>query len=232
VEPRTIAARMPHDLYTRPPRPADSGAITRRALLRLRPPPAVRDPAGVAARRAAIADLSTHPGQGALRDAVAPVTRALADFASDSSATSAFAIALDPEPDRAIAELARSAAPGGAVAIATWVPRGLPGRLFEFAEQIAPLPVGIPSPAEWGRAEIATRRLGPVVGDLEVRTRTVRLSFPDPDAAFTAISAGLPFPLSRLDELRPAFDRLLSSCNDALDRVEIAGRYLLVRGRA
>lgn len=221
---------MPRDLYTRPPRPADSGAITRRALLRLRPPPAVRDPTGVAARRAAVAGLSTHPGQEGLQAAIAPVTRALGDFAGSRSVTSAFAIALDPEPDRAVAELERSGVPGGVVAIATWVPRGLPGRLFEFAEQIAPLPVGIPSPAEWGRAEIATRRLGPVLTDLEVRTRTVRLSFPDPDAAFTAISAGLPFPFSRLDELRPAFDRLLSSCNDALDGVEIAGRYLLLRG--
>jgi hypothetical protein len=169
--------------------------------------------------------------QAALRAAVAPATRALRVFAGSPSVTSAFAIALDPEPDRAIAELARSAAPGGVAAIATWVPRGLPGRLFEFAEQIAPLPVGIPSPSEWGRAEIATRRLGPVLCDVEVRTRTVRLSFPDPDAAFTAVSAGLPFPCSRLDELRPAFDRLLSSCNDALDGVEIAGRYLLLRGR-
>ncbi len=223
---------MPRDLYARPPRPADSEAITRRALLRLRPPPAVRDPAGVAARRAAIAGLSTHPGQEALRAAIEPVTRALGDFAGSPSVTSAFAIALDPEPDRAVAELARSAAPGGVVAIAAWVPRGLPGRLFEFAEQIAPLPVGIPSPSEWGRAEIATRRLGPVLGGLEIRTRTVRLSFSDTEAAFIAVSAGLPFPFLRLNQLRPAFDRLLSSCNDALDRVEIAGRYLLVRGRA
>ena len=81
-----------------------------------------------------------------------------------------------------------------------------------------------------GRSVQLAERPPDGVTDLEVRTRTVRLSFPDPDAAFTAIAARLPFPLSRLDELRPSFDRLLSSCNDALDRVEIAGRYLLLRG--
>jgi hypothetical protein len=221
---------MQRDLYTRPPGPADAGRITRRGLLRLGPPAVEPDGAGKAAVRAGVAELVRHPGQAALQRAVAPVASSLAELAGDSSATSAFTIALDPEPDRAVAELARSVAPGGMVAIATWVPRGLPGRLFEFAEQIAPLPVGIPSPSEWGRAEIATRRLGRALTDLEVRTRTVRLSFPDPDAAFTAISAGLPFPFARLDELRPAFDRLLSSCNDALDGVEIAGRYLLLRG--
>jgi len=245
---------MPRDLYTRPPRPADSGAITRRALLRLRPPPTVRDPAGVAAVRTAVAASQARPASAEFRRAIRPVARILADVAgiapgdrvldvgsaidlrrasgSFDFVTSAFGIAQDPDPERVASELAEQAAPGGVVAITAWVPRGLPGRLTEFAEQIVPLPAGVPSPSDWGRAEVATQRLDRVLADVQVRTRTLRLTFPDADAAFAAITASLPFPDSRLDELRPAFDRLLASCNDALDRVEIAGRYLLVRGRA
>ena len=245
---------MPRDLYARPPSPAHSGAITRRALLRLRPPPEIRDPGAVAAVREAIATTTSRPGVAAFRCAIEPVRSVLADVAgtepgarvlevgsaeelaheagSFDAVISAFGLAMDPEPDRAVAELARVAAPGGVVAITAWVPRGLPGRLTEFAEDLAPLPPGVPSPAEWGRADVATRRLERLLSGVQVRTRTIRLCFADPDSAFTAISAPLPFPESRLGELRLPFDRLLASCNDSLDRVEIAGRYLVAVGRA
>jgi len=151
--------------------------------------------------------------------------------ASFDLVASPFGIALDPEPDRAVSALARVAAPGGVVVLTAWVPRGLPGRLFEFAEQLTPLPPGVPSPSEWGRSDVAARRLARTLVDVQVRTRTTRLSFADADAAFAALSSVVPFPHPRRDELRPAFDRLLGSCNDAPQGVEIAGRYLLALGR-
>jgi SAM-dependent methyltransferase len=245
-------AAMARDLYARPPRPADSGALTRRALFRLSPAPG-GGPPDLASRRAAITAAWSRPGAAAFRRAIEPVAGVLAELSGavtrdrvlevpDTAdlehetgpfavVTSAFGVAQDPDPDGALARIVRVVQPGGALAMAAWVPRGLPGRLTEFAEQIVPLPAGVPSPSEWGRAEVATRRLSRVLSDLQIRTRTIRLSFPDPDAAFTSISAPLPFPDSRLDELRPAFDRLLASCNDAIDGVEIAGRYLVAVGR-
>jgi hypothetical protein len=244
---------MARDLYSRPPRPAASGAITRRALLRLGPPTLDRGADATHAARAAVAGLAAHPGRRALQEAVAPVSRVIAQVArvgpgarvlevdtiadldrppaSFDLVASPFGIALDPEPDRAVAALATAGAPGTVVALTSWVPRGLPGRLFEFAEQLAPLPPSVPSPSEWGRSHIAARRLGALLTEVQIRTRTVRLSFEDADAAFAALSSAVPFPDSRRDELRPAFDRLLDSCNDALKGVEIPGRYLLALGR-
>jgi SAM-dependent methyltransferase len=243
---------MARDIYSRPPRPAGAGAVTRRALLRLGPP-ARRDPAETTALRAAIAAAATRPGAAEFARAIEPAARVLSELAGATeddgrlevsaledlesatgpvaAVTSAFGIAQDPEPERAVSDMTRVAAPGGVVAITAWVPRGLPGRLTEFAEALVPLPPGVPSPAEWGRVETATSRLERALHEVQVRTRTVRLVFPDPDAAFAAIAAPLPFPESRLDELRPPFDRLLASCNDALDGVEIAGRYLIAAGR-
>jgi SAM-dependent methyltransferase len=242
---------MARDLYSRPPRPAESSAITRRALLRLGSP-GVRDREGTAAVREAVTAAASRPGSGELRRAVEPVANVLSLVAGVEAGhrvlevgslaelgqaagtfdrvLSAFGLAQDPEPDRVVGELARVAAPGGVVALTAWVPRGLPGRLTEFAEQIVPLPLGVPSPSEWGRAGVGAARLGRRFADVEVRTRIVRLAFADEDSAFGAISASVPFPPERTDELRPAFDRLLASCNDALEGVEIPGRYLLVRG--
>lgn len=246
-------AALAHDLYARPPRPADSGAITRRALLRLRPPDLDRDREAAGAIRARAAFAGRVRSHDALREEYAAVAaviaevtgvgpgapvlevRSIADLdrppASFDLVASPFGIALDPEPDRVVRGLARMAAPGGTVALSAWVPRGLPGRLFEFAEQLDPLPPGVPSPSEWGRADVAASRLGRHLVDVEVRTRTVRFSYGDADAAFAALSSAVPFPESRRAELRPAFDRLLGACNDALQGVEVAGRYLLALGR-
>lgn len=251
--------RLPHlwcrrrgpRLYSRPPRRAESKGITRRALLRLGSP-RVREVERVAAVREAVAVAAARPGSIELRRAVEPVAEVLSQVAavepghrvleveclSDlerqtarfDRVISAFGVGQDPAPDRAVGELARVAAPGGVVALTAWVPRGLPGRLHEFAEQIVPLPLGVPSPSEWGRADLATARFRQRFADVEVRTRIVRLSFADADSAFRAISASVPFPRERNDELRPAFDRLLASCNDAVEGVQIPGRYLLVRG--
>jgi SAM-dependent methyltransferase len=242
-----------HDLYSRPPGPADSGALTRRALLRLRPPGLDRNHGAADAARAALAGLGMHRDEGALREIFATVAgviaevagvgprarvleaRSIADLdrppASFDLVAAPFGLALDPEPDRVVRALARVGTPGGVVALTAWVPRGLPGRLFEFAEQLNPPPPGVPSPSEWGRSDVAARRLAETLVDVQVRTRTIRLSFQDATAAFATLSSAVPFPEARRDELRPAFDRLLSSCNDALQGVEIAGRYLLALGR-
>jgi hypothetical protein len=123
------------------------------------------------------------------------------------SVRSCFGAAAAPSPGRMARELVRVVRPGGEVALTAWSPRSLPGRLAE---------------SDWDQGT-ATRRLGPLLDGLELRTRSVQLSFPDAGAA----AAALGVPASQRDY----FDRLLASCNNARGRVEVDARYLLVSGR-
>jgi len=144
---------------------------------------------------------------------------------------SSFAAVLAPRAMGTARELLRVARPGGAVVLTAWVPRGLPGRFAELAEQQVPLPYGVPSPADWGRQEIVRRRLEPQVEELEIRLRTVRIEFPGAEALFDALAR--PAGLTDRDRsiVRPEFDRLLASCNADPAAVRLDARYLLITGR-
>ena len=120
---------------------------------------------------------------------------------------------------------------GGLVALTAWVPRGLPGRLDELVADVAPLPDGVLWPAAWGREETVRRRLGPLLENLQLRTRTVRMNWPSATRAFDALTAPYGLGEYALAALRPAFDRLLASCNDRPPEVELNARYLIVTGR-
>jgi SAM-dependent methyltransferase len=128
---------------------------------------------------------------------------------------SAFGAALAPRARQTAAELVRVVRPGGVVAVAAWVPKGLPGRLDELLER----PEGVRAPSDGGRQEVMRARLEPQLEDFELRTRTVQLSVPDAEALAAVLGAPE-------DELAP----LLASCNNAFDRVEIDARYLLGSG--
>ncbi len=151
--------------------------------------------------------------------------------ASYDAVVSTFGATLAPRPEHPVAELARVARPGGIVIVCAWIPRGLPGRLHEFAERLDPLPDGVPSPAEWGRQSVAESRLAPFVGSVKLRTRTVRLRFADPDSAFRSLAVWTAIDLPLLPALRSDFDRLLASCDNGGAGVEIDARYLIALGR-
>lgn len=150
--------------------------------------------------------------------------------ASFDVVVSAFGAALAPRARRASRELVRVCRPGGHLVLAAWVPRGLPGRLFEFVEAIDPLPDGVRSPAEWGRQAVVLERLTPLLDELTIRTRTLALRFATADAMFNAL-APVALDDARRDALRPAFDRLLTSSNNRPPAAEIDARYLVVTGR-
>jgi SAM-dependent methyltransferase len=144
---------------------------------------------------------------------------------------SAFGTALAPRWDQAARELCRVVRPGGLVIVTGWVPRGLPGGLFEIAQDLDPLPEAVPTPAEWGRQEVVRARLEPLLEGLELRTRSVRLRFRDEDDAFAALCVWTALEPEQLAALRPQFDRLLASCNNSVVGVEIDARYLIALGR-
>src|SRR5918992_1633213 len=116
---------------------------------------------------------------------------------------SSFGAHLAPKPSQAAGELVRVTRPGGFVALAAWVPRGLPGRMDELVERFAPLPEGVPQPDRWGVEEVARRRLGPLVEDLQVRTRTLPLRFDSPEAAFETLLLAHPLDAQDREALRP-----------------------------
>jgi SAM-dependent methyltransferase len=132
---------------------------------------------------------------------------------------SAFGAALAPRPRRTAAELVRVVRPGGVVAIAAWAPRSLPGRVDELLDR----PDGVRAPSDWGRQEVMRERLSPLLDELDLRTRAVQLCFAD--AVTLAAVLGVPVGARR------AFDRLLASCNNAVEGVEVDARYLIGLGQ-
>ena len=144
---------------------------------------------------------------------------------------SSFGASYAPRALRTARELVRVVRPGGLVGLTAWVPRGLPGRLDELVEDVEPLPDGVLWPSAWGREGAVRRRLGPLLEDLQLRTRTLQMSWPSPTRAFEVLTAPYWLDEYKLAALRPAFDRLLASCNDRPPEVELNGRYLIVTGR-
>jgi ubiquinone/menaquinone biosynthesis C-methylase UbiE len=152
------------------------------------------------------------------------------DDGSFDAVLSAFGIVLAPRVGTALRELARVVRPGGRVALAAWVPRGLPGGLVPFAEAVAPLPAGVRSPSIWGGADVAERRMATAFEDVQVRTRTVTLEFATPDALYAQLVPAT-FTAAQQAALRPAFDRLLASSSNRPGAAVVDARYLVVSGR-
>jgi SAM-dependent methyltransferase len=125
---------------------------------------------------------------------------------------SAFGAVLAPRAKRTARELARVCAPGGTVALTAWTPDSLPGRV----EDLVPRPDGVRSPTDWGRDEIARRRLEPILEGVTIQTRTIVLSLPSEDELLAAFLR--PHGLDDAPGLR--------GCG-----AEVSARYLLIRGR-
>lgn len=144
---------------------------------------------------------------------------------------STFGASEAPNAALAASELVRVARPGAIVAIAAWVPRGLPGRVDELVEPYAPLPDGVQPPSDWGRQAVARARLEPLLDELQLLTRTVPLRFPSPEAFFDALLRPLPLGPHDRDAVRPELERVLASCNNRPPEVEVGARYLIALGR-
>jgi SAM-dependent methyltransferase len=136
---------------------------------------------------------------------------------------SSFGAVLAPRARRTARELVRVTRPGGVVGLTAWAPKGLPGRLDELLDW----PEGVPPPSDWGRQDVLRARLDPLLEDLDVRTRTVRLEFESVSAFYDVLLR--PYELD--PDRMPDLDRLLASCNNQAGAVEIDARYVAVVGR-
>lgn len=140
---------------------------------------------------------------------------------------SAFGAAGAPRAARAAKELVRMLKPGGRIALAAWSPRGLPGGL----DTELPPPPGVSSPSSWANSDVARRRLGPEIIELESRTRTVTLRAESADPLFDVLTAPYGLGVSEAAAFRPRFERLLAAQNNTPGGIDISARYVIHTGR-
>lgn len=140
--------------------------------------------------------------------------------------------------ERTAAELLRVTRPGGRVAMASWTPEGLIGRMLRVHAAVVAPPAGVPSPLEWGREDVVRARLGSRVTSVTSARRTLELRFPFPPAAVTELFATSYGPtvatlraadLDGASRLRQDLTRLFQENNAAADGgTTLVGEFLEV----
>jgi SAM-dependent methyltransferase len=155
-------------------------------------------------------------------------------------AASVFGAMFAPRPDRVARELFRVVKPGGTVGMANWGSYGCQGELFECMGRYGPpLPVGVPSPREWGVEEFVQERLGPYASSLQLERLTTHWEFDSFEHAMQTFGSTGPSAAARAamtDEQRQALLEealaVLQRHNKADDgRVVVEPEYLQVVAR-
>lgn len=131
-----------------------------------------------------------------------------------------------PDPDVAVAELARAVRPGGVVALASWMLGGWSSAWRRCVEEVVPGAVG-PSPTdEWGDAETIARRLTASGLTAEVSRRPFSWTFRSVDVAIDFLSSASPMHVTALakaaeagvaNELRVRLAAIVEEANEATD---------------
>ncbi len=93
---------------------------------------------------------------------------------------STFGAIFAPDPDKTAAEMARVCRSGGKIAMATWTPTGMLGKLFLLLARYSPPGTQVDLPVSWGDEAVLKKRLGPYVRDLRIKRETVRFRSPSP----------------------------------------------------
>jgi len=146
---------------------------------------------------------------------------------------SVFGAMFAPRPDVVARELFRVCSAGGTVAMASY---GWEGFLGDYAKLLAnysgPAPFELPSPFEWGEAEVAKKRLGPLAAHLEVRPQTLTMAFDSADAALEFWESNNPPTIALRGTLPP--DRYAELRREALRLIgggTLTSSYLIVIAR-
>ncbi|GIK41330.1 MAG: hypothetical protein BroJett011_51630 [Chloroflexota bacterium] len=100
------------------------------------------------------------------------------DDASFDTVMTMFGAMFTPRPDVTAAELARTARPGGRIAMANWTPGGFIGQMFKIVGKHVPPAPGMPSPLLWGDEATVRERFNGSVADLQLTRRSITFSFP------------------------------------------------------
>ena len=87
---------------------------------------------------------------------------------------STFGAIFAPDPDKTASEMARVCRPGGKIALATWPPDSMLGKLFLMLARYSPLGSQVDLPVSWGDEAILKSRLHPYVQDLRIKREVVR----------------------------------------------------------
>jgi 2-polyprenyl-3-methyl-5-hydroxy-6-metoxy-1,4-benzoquinol methylase len=131
-----------------------------------------------------------------------------------------------PDPDVAIAELARAVRPGGVVALASWMLGGWSSAWRQCLAEVVPGAVGRSPTDDWGDAEIVARRLTACGLTAEVSRRPFSWTFRSVDVAIDVLSSASPPHVTALtkaaeagvaDELRVRFAAIVEEANEATD---------------
>ena len=156
--------------------------------------------------------------------------------------TSAFGAIFAPRPGRVAAELFRVARPGGLVAMANYTNRGFLAAFADLVSDFAtPAPISLPSPFQWGDADVVRRRFDGLASTIEVRPCMAAFEFDSTaealgfmertNAGQLALRSLLPE--ARYREVQERSERLMREQNGASDgRTVLEFEYLIVLARA
>ncbi|MFT4287374.1 class I SAM-dependent methyltransferase [Nocardioides sp.] len=158
--------------------------------------------------------------------------------ASQDLVTSSFGLIFAPDPEAAMAEVARVLTPAGRLVLTAWTDDGYMAGMTAAMTAYLPDPGPGPRPGRWGSASFLRELLGPRFLDLEIERRALPWAFPTAAAGrhwlarvspahIAAIAAAGPEGEAMMD----AVEEHLAGYADATGRVTAAAEYLLVSAR-
>lgn len=164
----------------------------------------------------------------------------LADGSFDAT-LSAFSLQYAPRPDVALAQAVRVTRPGGRIGLASWTPDGYTAEMSAIAGRRLPPPaLSVPSPWDWGDAEIAEQRLRPLADVDAIERDAIQWEFSSLEDARHHLEANTPIVVLARERLEPAaYDALVAELLDLVSRrrraaeggIAVGGDYLRIVAR-
>lgn len=154
---------------------------------------------------------------------------------------STFGVMFAPEPARVAAELVRATRPGGRLAVASWTPDGIMGRIAPTVLRHLDAPPAPGGPTRWGEPGRVEAWFAPLPVTVRCRVARVRVRYPSVAHA-VSVFEGKPGPIrahrlaleraGRWDRARADLAALFAAHNRAGDgSLVFDAPYLLVEGR-